>query len=126
MRVNYTGRQVDLAPAQLAKLQAEFDKVARLLDTGKGECLAHVRITQERHLNVVEVNVHYHGHDLVGDASDAELFTAIHAAVARLETQAIRVKNKWRDSHRTPNKETASSKGAAVMNPLGEISQPAT
>jgi len=126
MRVNYTGRQVDLAPAQLEKLQAEFDKVARLLDTAKGECLAHVRISQERHLNVVEVNVHYHDHDLVGDASDAELFTAIHSAVARLETQAIRVKNKWRDSHRTPHKETASSTGAAVTNPLGEINQQAS
>jgi hypothetical protein len=34
------------------------------------------------------------------------LFSAIHAAVGKLEKQALRVREKWRDSKRVPRKET--------------------
>ena len=42
MKVTYTGRQVDLSPAQSAKLTAEFEKIGKLLDNGMGEAGAHV------------------------------------------------------------------------------------
>ena len=54
MKVTYTGRQMDLSPAQSGKLTAEFDKVGKLLDNGKGEAEAHVVLSHERHLNNVE------------------------------------------------------------------------
>ena len=37
---------------------------------------------------------------------DTDLFSAIHAAVGKLEKQALRVREKWRDSKRVPRKET--------------------
>lgn len=106
MKVTYTGRQVDLSPAQSQKLTAEFDKVGKLLDNGMGEAGAHVVLSHERHLNNVEITVPYHHHELVGEGSDPDLFSAIHAAVGKLEKQALRVREKWRDSKRTPRKET--------------------
>jgi ribosomal subunit interface protein len=109
MKVTYTGRQVDLSPAQSQKLMAEFEKVGKLLDNGRGEAEAHVILSHERHLNNVEITVPYHNHELVGQGSDAELFAAIHAAVGKLEKQALRVREKWRDSKRTPRKETDAS-----------------
>jgi putative sigma-54 modulation protein len=109
MKVTYTGRQVDLSPAQSEKLMAEFDKVGKLLDNGKGEAGAHVVLSHERHLNNVEITVPYHNHELVGEGSDPDLFCAIHAAVGKLEKQAVRVREKWRDSKRTPRKETDAS-----------------
>jgi ribosomal subunit interface protein len=102
MKVTYTGRHVDLAPAQARNLELEFEKVGKLLDNGRGEAQAHVMLSHERHLNHAEVTVPYHNHALIGQASDADLFTAIHAAVGRLEAQAIRVKAKWRDGQRGP------------------------
>ena len=109
MKVTYTGRQVDLSPAQSAKLNAEFEKIAKLLDNGLGEAGAHVVLTHERHLHNVEITVPYHHHDLVGAGSDTDLFTAIHDAVGKLEKQALRVREKWRDSKRIPRKETDAS-----------------
>ena len=41
MKITYTGRQVELAPAQLKKLEARFAKIGKLLD-GRRECEAHV------------------------------------------------------------------------------------
>ena len=102
MKVTYTGRQVDLTPAQAEKLEAEFHKVAKILDNGRGEAEARVVLSHERHLHNAEVTVPYHHHELVGLASDADLFSAIHAAVQKLETQAIRVREKWRDGKRGP------------------------
>jgi ribosomal subunit interface protein len=102
MHVTYTGRQVELSPAQAQKLGLEFEKVGKLLDNGKGEAEARVILSHERHLNSVEVIVPYHRHELVGQAADPDLFTAIHSAVGKLEAQAIRVREKWRDGKRAP------------------------
>jgi ribosome hibernation promoting factor len=109
MKVTYTGRQMDLSPAQSEKLMAEFDKIGKLLDNGRGEAGAHVVLSHERHLNNVEITVPYHNHELVGEGSDPDLFSAIHAAVGKLEKQALRVREKWRDSKRIPRKETDAS-----------------
>ena len=37
MKITYTGRQVELAPAQLKKIEAQFAKVGKLLDGRKNE-----------------------------------------------------------------------------------------
>ena len=103
MKIIYTGRQVELAPAQLKKIEARFAKVGKLLDK-RDEKEAHVVLSQERHLQECEIKVNYYGHPLVGIASDPELFTAIHSAIEKLEKQALKVLTKWRDEKRTPRK----------------------
>ena len=109
MKVTWTGRHMDLSPAQSQKLVAEFEKVGRILDNGKGEAGAHVILSHERHLNNVEITVPYHNHELIGEGSDADLFSAIHAAVGKLEQQALKVRAKWRDGKRVPRKEADGS-----------------
>jgi ribosomal subunit interface protein len=109
MKITWTGRHMDLSPAQSLKLTAEFEKVGKLLDNGKGEAGAHVVLSHERHLNNVEITVPYHNHELVGEASDSDLFSAIHAAVGKLEKQAVKVRAKWRDGKRVPRKEADGS-----------------
>jgi ribosomal subunit interface protein len=100
---------MDLSPAQSGKLTAEFEKVGKLLDKRMGEAGAHVVLSHERHLNNVEITVPYHNHELIGESSDPDLFSAIHAAVGKLEKQALRVRGKWRDGKRIPRKETDAS-----------------
>lgn len=105
MKLTYTGTH-DLAPAQIQKIDEQFTKVAKILDgkakNGDGEQQAHVRISQERHLHNAEVTVNFHHHSLVGKASDADLFTAIHGAVHKLESQAIKITEKWTDAKKRP------------------------
>ena len=119
MKITFTGRQVELAPAQLKKLEARFAKVGKLLD-GREQTEAHVILSLERHLHQAEITVNYHNHSLVGEGSNADLFTAIHAAVEKLEKQAIKVRAKWRDTQRTPRRETAAKRApgpAAAPDP---------
>ena len=120
MKVTYTGRQVDLTAKQTEKLTAEFEKVGKMLDNGRGEAEAHVVLSHERHQNNVEITVPYHHHELVGHGSDPDLFTAIHAAVGKLETQAVRVREKWREGKRTPRKETEVASTPSEGNPSDE------
>ena len=108
MKITYTGRQVELAPAQLKKLEARFSKIGKLLD-GKRECEAHVILSLERHLHQAEATVNYFNHQLVGLGSSGDLFTAIHSAAEKLEKQAVKARTKWRDNKRTPRKETAAA-----------------
>jgi len=103
MKITYTGRQVELAPAQLKKLEARFAKIGLLLD-GKRECEAHVILSLERHLHYAETTIRYFNHQLVGVGSSSDLFTAIHSAAEKLEKQAVKARTKWRDTKRTPRK----------------------
>jgi len=120
MKITYTGRQVELAPAQLKKLEARFVKIGKLLD-GKRECEAHVILSLERHLHHAEVTVNYFNHQLVGLGSNSDLFNAIHSAAEKLEKQCLKAVTKWRDAKRTPRKsapeveaEPAAPKGATA------------
>jgi putative sigma-54 modulation protein len=119
MKITYTGRQVELAPAQLKKLEARFAKVGKLLD-GKRECEAHVILALERHLHHAEVTVNYFNHQLVGLASNADLFIAIHSAIEKLEKQAVKQRTKWRDTKRTPRKTSEPAEMAPGPEPEAE------
>lgn len=122
MRITYTGRQVGLAPAQLRKIETQFAKLAKLLD-GKDQREAHVILSLERRLHCAEINLNYHNHSLVGLGENADLVTAIHAAILKLEKQAIKVRAKWRDNKRGPKRTDAEAPGApreAASEPAGE------
>jgi putative sigma-54 modulation protein len=108
MRITYTGRQVELAPAQLRKIEAQFEKIGKLLD-GRDEREAHVILSHERHLHRAEISVNYFNHPLVCLGENVDLFTAIHSAIEKLEKQAIKVRAKWRNNKRVPRKAEAEA-----------------
>jgi putative sigma-54 modulation protein len=122
MQITYTGRQVELAPAQLRKIKTQFAKLGKLLD-GKDQREAHVVLSVERRLHHAEISVNYHNHSLVGLGENADVFTAIHAAILKLEKQAIKVRAKWRDSKRGPKRTDTEAPGVpreATNEPTGE------
>jgi putative sigma-54 modulation protein len=106
MKITYTGRKVDLAPAQWQQIEEQAAKLGKLLD-GKDEREAHVIVGFERGRHTAEITVNYHNHPLVGECSNQDLVTAIHSAIGKLEKQAIKVRAKWRDNKRTPRKQVA-------------------
>jgi putative sigma-54 modulation protein len=101
MKITYTGRQVELAPAQLKKLEARFGKIGKLL-SGKRECEAHVVLSLERHLHRAEATIRYFNTQLAGLGSSSDLFEAIYSSAEKLEKQAVKARTKWRDNKRAP------------------------
>ena len=123
MKITYTGRQVELKPAQQKKLEAEFSKIGKLLD-GRREAEAHVILSLERHLHHAEATVNYYGHQLAGLGSSNDLFTAIHSAAEKLGKQAVKAREKWRDTKRTPRKaDVAVEPEAAPAEPEAKPEQ---
>jgi putative sigma-54 modulation protein len=119
MKITYTGRQVELAPAQLKKLEEAFGKTGKLLD-GRRECEAHIILSLERHLNRAEATVNYYDHRLVGVGESTDLFTAIHSAAEKLEKQALKTRTKWRDNKRTPHEAGEGEVAAGPEQPAEE------
>src|SRR5260370_38535081 len=118
MKIQDTGRKVDLAPAQWQRIEEQAAKLGKLLD-GKGEGEAHVIVGFERGRHTAEITVNYHNHPLVGEGSNQDIFTAIHSAIEKLEKQAIKVRAQWRENKRAPRKQRAEA-----VSPAGAAPRP--
>jgi putative sigma-54 modulation protein len=108
MKVSYRGIKEALPAKFQAKLDAKFAKLSKLLEK-RGEQEAHVVVTMVRHLHKAEVTVQFYDHKLLAIGSNADLFTAIHEALDKLEAQAVKNRGKWQERR----KEGASIKNGA-------------
>ena len=128
MIVHYTGGIGALTAPLKKKLDVRFVKMGKLLD-GRGEKVAHVVLTAERHLQHAEIRVNFYGQSLVGLAKDPDLFTSISSAAEKLEKQLLKAKTKWRDTKRGPAVKNAlaapSENAAAVPSPKIKSKKPA-
>jgi putative sigma-54 modulation protein len=122
MKVSYRGIKQALPAKIQAKLDAKFAKLSKLLEK-RGEQEAHVVVTMVRHLHKAEVTIQFYDHKLVAIGSDADLFTALSEALDKLETQAVKNRGKWRESHR---RKEGSSKESASMKKAGQAEASAT
>jgi ribosomal subunit interface protein len=100
MKITYTGRHMALAPSQTVELEAEFEKIAKVLDTPRGEGHAHVVFRHEHGSNQAEVTVTWRHHEIAAEAENGDLFTAIHAAVSKVHAQIVRQRARERDTKR--------------------------
>ncbi len=125
MKVSYKGIK-DEIPAKLQqKLDAKFAKLSKLVD-GRGEKQAHVVVTSERYLHKAEITLHVHNHQLVGIASDSDIFSAVSAALDRIEKQAAKQGARWRDTTRRSEPiKAATAKAEAPAAPIKKNSRKA-
>lgn len=113
MKITYTGTP-QLNAVQQKKLDTRFVKLGKLLDRN-GEKEAHVVLTAQRHLQRAEITVNYYNHPLVGLESNADTLLAMTGAIEKIEKQILRLREKYRDTKRTPEaKAWAGPKKASV------------
>lgn len=103
MKIAYTGTPGELLPTQKAKLEAKLQKCVKMLE-GRGERDVHVIFSRQRHLHKVEITTHAYDHALVGAGSESELALAMSEAIEKLQTQVIRMREKYRDGNRIKDK----------------------
>ena len=101
MKITYTGAKAELLPKERVKLEAKLEKLARVIER-KGEKEVHVILSQVRHLHKAEITLNAFDHSMVGVSSDGDIVTAMSAAIEKLEKQVLKLRTKWRDTHRTP------------------------
>ena len=110
MRIDFTGRQMEITPEMRQYTERHLRKLARLL----GDRLAiHVILTAEKHRRIAELALRLRRQTLVGIQETADPRSAINGAVGKLERQAVR----WLERRRTRKRR---AKPAAP--PLVEVS----
>lgn len=102
MKISYRGITQQLPAKLQEKVDVKFGKLSKLLEK-RGEKEAHVAITTERHLHHAEITLQFYDHQLVGEGSDADLYTAMSVALDKLEKQAVKQRGKWREKARRHN-----------------------
>jgi putative sigma-54 modulation protein len=115
MKIHYTGKLEELNKDQKKNLDAHYAKLGKLVDR-RGEREAHVVLTSVRHLKKAEITMNYYGHSAVGTASAKDQFMALLGAIAKLEKQLHKFRDKWNDSKRhgdNVNGKKGAVKGAA-------------
>jgi len=94
MRLELTGRHVDITATLRRRLDTKLSKLERLLD--HRALSAQVVLTREKHRHRADITLHARGEKFlhgVGDATNWE--TSITQAIGKLTQQAQRVKGKW-------------------------------
>ena len=99
MRIEYTGRKADLTERERVKVERKLAKIQRIL-TRRDDLETHVRLSRQRHLCEAEVMLRALRHTLVVAGTGSTTFTAVNAALDKLERQAVRNKHKIIDTHR--------------------------
>ncbi len=99
MRLELTGRHVDISPGLRSLVNRKLAKVQRLLnDAGVS---AAVVVTREKIRNVVEFSLHARGERFLHAVAKAATWeTAMTNAVAKVLHQMERVKNTWQERRR--------------------------
>lgn len=121
MKLTIKGSLDQLLPAQRKKLDRKLAKLGKLID-GRQEREAHLIVASERQNHRAEITVNFHDHALVSEASSPDLLTALTLAADKLEKQVQKLRTKWRDIKRVPQREkSVAVEEAEAVAAAGEI-----
>jgi putative sigma-54 modulation protein len=99
MKLIYSGKTKEFTPGLEKKVTNKLAKLSKFIEQ-RGEREAHVVHQVERHLHKVVIEVNFYDHALIGEGVDSDLDTALCQAIEKLETQTVKLRNRWRDTHR--------------------------
>jgi putative sigma-54 modulation protein len=99
MQVDYTGRQVTITKSLRTLAEEAADRISTIL----GKTLdIHVILTKEKYRQMAEVTVKTRLQTIVGAAESPNMETALREALEKVESQAVRYKDRLRDRKRQP------------------------
>ena len=113
MTISWTGKQEFVHPTQQKNLETKIEKISKLLETsGKGEKQAHIILNHHKNQHRAEITLNYLDHQVVGEHTDPDQYTAINIAIEKFEKQLMKVRDKRRDIRVGPRE--GWDKGAAA------------
>lgn len=104
MRIDFTGRQMDVSPELQEYTTQRLKKLIRLL---RNEFDLHVILTAEKHRRIAEITLKFRDHSLVGLETTRDARSSINGALDKLERQAVRLMGRRRERKRRPKPATA-------------------
>jgi len=104
MRIDFTGRQMDVSPEFQEYATRRLRKLTRLLRHDFG---VHVILTAEKHRRIAEITLNYRDHSLVAVETTGDARTSMSGALDKLERQAVRLLGRRRERKRRPKPSSA-------------------
>ncbi len=104
MRIDFTGRQMEITQELRQYTEQHLRKLARLLG---GRFRMHVILTTEKHRRIAEVTLKLRDHTLVGIGETGDARSSVKAALDKLERQAVRLRERIRTRKRRPKPASA-------------------
>jgi putative sigma-54 modulation protein len=99
MKIDFTGRHIDVTPALKKHVEDEFKKVKDVFE-GK-PAKAHVIIEVERGRHRSEIVINWRSETLTAESINADMYKSLSLTVGKIEKQARRLKDKVIDkSHK--------------------------
>ena len=92
MRLEYTGRHVEVSPAIRLHVEEHFKKLAHIFNDSTAS--THVIIDVEKNRHIGELIVHWRDHTLTAKDINADMYMALTRAIAKIEKQALKLKQK--------------------------------
>src|SRR5262245_9013400 len=94
MKIDMTGRHVEITPALREFVEEKLGKLERLLDT---PLEAHVVLSINKHRQVAEIQIKTRTAVLSGAEETADVYASVGEVVDKLERQALRHKERLHD-----------------------------
>jgi len=104
MRIDFTGRQMEITPDLRQYTEERLQKFTRLL---QDRWHTHVILTAQKHRRIAEITLKVRDHVLVGTAETADARESINGALDKLRRQAVRLLETQRTRKRRPKPATA-------------------
>jgi putative sigma-54 modulation protein len=92
MIVEFTGRHTTVTAKHKEQAQAGLERIARVTNRCTS---AHITLTEDKYRRIAEVAVQCRGEKIVATCQSTEMETALHDALAKVELQAIRHKERY-------------------------------
>ncbi len=114
MRFEYTGRHVEVSPAIRKHVEDHFKKLDHIFNNSA--IRTHVIIEVEKNRHIGEIIVHWRDHALTAKDINVDMYMALTRAIAKIEKQASKVKQKIID-----RKQSARRSAAVAPEPDGHL-----
>ncbi|MGH9914762.1 MAG: ribosome hibernation-promoting factor, HPF/YfiA family [Pyrinomonadaceae bacterium] len=117
MKITFTGRHLVLTPTIKNHVKDHFGKIEHLFTDGAAR--AHIVIEVEKGRHIGEAIVNWRDHTLTARVTDRDMYNALTQAIAKIETQAVKLKKKIieRKQHAKPlSAITALGETRAALN----------
>jgi putative sigma-54 modulation protein len=104
MRIDFTGRQMEVTPDLREYTEDRLSKFSRLL---RDRWHTHVILTAQKHRRIAEITLKTRDHTLVGIEETSDTRESINGAIVKLKRQAVRLVDRRRTRKRRPKPASA-------------------
>jgi putative sigma-54 modulation protein len=112
MIIEYTGRQFAITEKYRVQAEAGLERIALVVGRAAS---AHVILSVDKYRKIAEITVKNGSPDMVANCESVEMMTALRDALAKVEQQAIRHRQKMTTTMRHPR-----VAGVRMLGEMGE------